>query len=121
MIVGRLKSKRGLTIIEVLISAVVFMIGFSMLVAVVNSTLLKFSTADMNHANAIAQEVMALTCAYRDTLRLDSTVARLDIDYRLTREVVIKDDLAAVSITVSRVKSGRVLIRLYNECTIRAK
>ena len=112
---GKLKANSGVTIIEVLISAVVFMIGFSLLISLLNGTLIRISTEEINTADCLAEEVMTATVSVKDTSALDLTLVRSGRQYRVRRTTVVTDGLAKVSVMVSRDRTNKQLIHLYNE------
>lgn len=110
-----LSDNSGLTIIEVLISAVIFVIGFSLIVVMLNHTLVKFSTRDLSNGAALANEIMQRTVSLKDTTDLDSTVVRSGVSYTITRKVELQNDLVNVTITVLRTREDKELIKLHNE------
>ncbi len=110
----RLYDQAGMTVIEVLIAAVVFMVGFSTLILLMNSSLVKFSASELLHANNLAREVITISAAARDTTSIDTVITRSGIAYRLTRQVTVSDNLVGLSITVYRHKQERKIIELYD-------
>jgi Tfp pilus assembly protein PilV len=110
----RLHNQSGMTVIEVLIAAVVFMVGFSTLILLMNSSLVKFSASELLHANNLAHESMTVSIATGDTTSIDTVITRSGIAYRLTQEVNITDDLVGLSITVYRHKQERKILELYD-------
>ncbi|MDH3892394.1 MAG: hypothetical protein OEV49_15075 [candidate division Zixibacteria bacterium] len=115
---GRLDNSSGFTIMEVLVAAVVFMAGFSIMVALLSSTLAKFSSRELVLANNIAREQMMSTVLVRDTTGLDTTVTRSGIAFELKRRVTLDDGLAKIRIGVYRQRTGKQLVDLYNELAI---
>jgi Tfp pilus assembly protein PilV len=109
-----LRSQSGVTILEVLIASVIFMVGFTTLVALINSTLLKFSTKELTTAGAAAQEVMLLTIANADTTSFDTTQVFSGVRYRVARSVTRRDNLACVRIIVSRPRTTTKIVDLYD-------
>ncbi|MEW5994043.1 MAG: hypothetical protein AB1744_06570 [Candidatus Zixiibacteriota bacterium] len=116
-----LRKDSGFTIIEVLVGAVTFMIGFSILVALLNSTLVKFSVKEIELAGNLAQEQMLIATALADTTSYDTTVIRSDLRFAVAKRVEVGDRLARISIAVSREKTGTELIELYNEVVLPEK
>ncbi len=111
----KLRSQQaGFTLVEVLIAAVIFMVGFSILIGLLNSSLNKFSIKEMQLANNLARSTMTSTLAMADTAFLDSVVERSNISFRVRRSVEIGDGLASVLVTVSREKNNKKIIELYN-------
>ena len=104
----------GMTVIEVLIAAIIFMVGFSTLILLMNSTLIKFSAREILQADNLAQEVMAKSLADRDTTSIDSVFEVAGVAYRVTRSATIEPDLAGISVTVYRAKQNRKIIELYD-------
>jgi Tfp pilus assembly protein PilV len=118
MKMDRIRSQSGVTIIEVLISSVIFMIGFTTLVALINSTLLKFSTKEVITGAALGQSVILESLANRDTLPLDTVLVQSGIQYRVERQVSHSANLMSISVTVSRSKTKRQIVQLYDALAI---
>jgi Tfp pilus assembly protein PilV len=112
-------QQSGMTVIEVLIAAVIFMVGFSTLILLMNSTLVKFSAKELLQADNLAHEMMIRSLADHDTTLLDSTILRSKGAYRVTRQAIVSDGLAAISIVVYRDRQDRKIIELYNAFIIR--
>ena len=112
-----LTDSGGFTIMEVLVAAVVFMAGFSIMVALLSSTLAKFSSRELVLASTIAREQMITTVSIRDTTQLDTTVTRSGITFELKRRISVNDGLAKVSVAVSRQRTDRKVVDLYSEFT----
>jgi len=108
-------AQRGLTIIEVLIGAVVFVIGFSILVAMMSNVSSRFSIRELNLADQLGHECMLRSVTLADTTFTDTVVTRSDIALSVRKEVTVDDGLASVQVTVTRKKTGRELLRLYDE------
>ncbi len=109
-----LKSQKGLTIIEVLISAVVFVIGFSLLIALLSNTESRFSIKELTDADRIGHEIMVTTTTLAVTTPLDRVIVQSGQKFRVRRQSVVEDGLAGVTVTVSRVGSGKVILELYD-------
>ena len=110
-----IRSQRGLTIIEVLIGAVVFVIGFSILVALMSNVSSRFSIRELNLADQLGHEFMLHAMTAADTTTLDTVVIRSDIAFQVQRHVAVNSGLASMHVTVTREKTGRELLRLYDE------
>jgi hypothetical protein len=108
-----------MTIIEVLIAAVIFMIGFSTLILLMNSTLVKFSAKDLLQADHLAHEVMITTLSVQDTTAMDTVLYKSKVAFRIQREIEIKGQLAGVSIIVYRDKQDKKIVELYDAFIIR--
>jgi len=115
MIRQQLRSEGGLTIIEVLISATVFIIGFSIMIATLANLTSRLSVDELTTASQIAEDVVITTSELMDTTDLDTTIIRSEIAYLVERWVDVADGLAKVSVTVSRKNKSRVLVELYSE------
>jgi hypothetical protein len=109
-----LENQRGLTIIEVLLSAVIFMAGFSVLVALLNGTFARLSIRELLLARSLGHTVMVTTLANADTCALDTVVETSGTSFDVTRRVTVHGDLAEVLVTVTRKRTDRKLIELYN-------
>jgi Tfp pilus assembly protein PilV len=116
-----LKTRSGMTILEVLIASVIFMVGFTTLVALLNSTLLKFSTKELSTAGAAAQEVMNRSLAQIDTTALDTMQVFSGVKYRVIRKVIRRGNLAAIKVTVYRPKTETKIVDLYDALAIPQK
>ena len=116
--IARLRDQSGITLIEILIAAVIFMIGFSTLILLMNSTLVKFSTRELLHTNQLANEVMATSLALRDTTAMDTTLTRGGVEYRVTRRVSVEDHLVRISVDVLRAREDRKITELYDAFAI---
>ncbi len=113
----RLQNQAGFTILEILVGALVFMIGFSIVIGVLNGTLAKLHVDELTQAGAVGQMVMEQTIAVKETSTLDTIVVRNTRQFRIIRSVQVADVCAVVDLTVSRHGSRRVLLRWYYEFT----
>ena len=113
-----LNNNSGFSIIEVLIGAVVFMIGFSLLIAMLNNVFVKFSTKEMKQASNIANEQLIATVQNKNDVNIDTTIIKSGIRYKLIQQAEIEESLAKITISVSRLKTNKELIKLYNEFII---
>ncbi len=114
-----LTSQSGLTVIEILIAAVIFMVGFSTLILLMNSSLVRFSAKELMQADQLAQEMMTRTLADRDTTSIDTVITRSRVAFRVERRVSIAEHLAGVSLTVYREKQNRKIVELYDAFVLR--
>jgi Tfp pilus assembly protein PilV len=111
---GRLRNCAGFTIVEVLVAALVFVVGFSVLVNLLNSTLIKFSTEGITEASLLAHEIMTETTATEDTTSLDTLIRGSHLSWRVNRTVCVDSKLAQVTVSVYREKRDKKMIELYN-------
>ena len=95
-----LLKQGGMTVIEVLIAAIIFMVGFS--------------AREILQADNLAQEVMTKSLADQDTTSIDSIFEVAGVAYRVTRSASIEPDLAGISVTVYRAKQNRKIVELYD-------
>jgi Tfp pilus assembly protein PilV len=114
-----LASQSGLTVIEILIAAVIFMIGFSTLIMLLNSTLVKFSAKEMLQADQVSAEIMTRTLAQKDTISIDTIITRSIVTFRVERRVSIRDNLAGVSVSIYRERQNRRIVELYDAFVLR--
>jgi len=114
-----LTRQGGMTVVEILIASIIFMVGFSTLILLMNSTLVKFSAREIVQADSLAEEIMTKSLADRDTTSFDSTIERGRVAYRVTRRSTVEEGLAGLSVTVYRAKQDRKLIELYDAFVLR--
>lgn len=110
-----LLNNSGFSIIEVLIGAVVFMLGFTTMVLMLNNVFIKFSTKEYISAQQLANTYMLQATTQNDLNFTDTTIERSDIQFRVIKAVDINDNLAAIRIGVYRLKTNKEIITLYNE------
>ena len=110
-----LKDDSGLSMIEVLIGATVFMIGFGVLVLMLNNVFLKFSVRELELANNLGQQLMTETIVAGDTTTIDSTIEYSGLRMLVLRKVTVDGNRMIVDVTVTRESSNKELIHLYNE------
>ena len=103
---------------EVLVGATVFVIGFSLLIALLNSTLLKFSSEELILATATAESEMIRTVAEGDTVSSATTVTNGEMRFKVVREITRKETLFTVSLKTYRLNRDTELVYLYNEFSI---
>jgi Tfp pilus assembly protein PilV len=117
----RLPVQSGFTIIEVLIAAVIFMIGFSLLMSLLSSTILRFSTKEILAATNTAQQVMLYAVSASDTTSCDTVLENSGIRFRVIRQATVTGGLACMQVAVYRLKRSDEIIRLYDEFTVSEK
>ncbi|MEW6413254.1 MAG: prepilin-type N-terminal cleavage/methylation domain-containing protein [Candidatus Zixiibacteriota bacterium] len=113
-----LNNDKGFSIIEVLIGATVFMLGFGVLVLMLNNVFLKFSVRELELANNLGQQLMTETLVAGDTTSLDTTIEYSGLRMVVVRDVSTDNDRLSVDLAISRESSGKELIHLYNEIFI---
>lgn len=112
---ARRLNQHGMTIIEVLVAAAVFMIGFSLLIALVSNSTAKFSTRELTLGRYLAKQAISLSQARSDTLSADSTVQMSGLQFSMARRIELDGRLARVRVTVTRTKTGSLLADFYSE------
>ena len=110
-----LNSKSGFTLLEVLIASVVFMIGFSLVVILLNSTLVKLSLKEITLTNSIGEEYMDIYSICPDNSELDTTITRSGIKFHIKRQIQNEDMLSKVHLVILREKTDKKLLELYDE------
>ena len=101
---------------EVLIGSFVFILGFGIVIMILNGTLVKLSVKEITTADAVAEEYMETSIISGDTLDLDTVVTRSELDFRVRRTVTVNQTgRAAVTIAIERPKQQELLIELYHE------
>jgi len=116
-----LKNSSGFTIMEVLISATVFMIGFTTLIALLSSTLSKFSTKELIVARNLACEYMNKATIESDITPIDTVLTRSEMSFHVKQTINQNDNLAKFQITVTREKSDKIIVDFYNEIVLSDK
>ena len=114
-----LRQESGLTIIEILVSVVIFMIGFSTVIALLDSSLVKFSTRELVLADNVSDEIMTMTIAFQDTTSLDTLVTRSQLHFRVRRGIELDGSLARVILSVSRERTNKKIVELYSVFRVR--
>ena len=111
-------GQSGFTLIEVLIAATTFLVGFTLIIALLNQTVTKLSVQELETAREIATDEMFRVLALHDSTSAVSVLKRDDLSYRISRVFTVDFPLVAVDITVAREKTGKELISLYNAFVI---
>jgi len=114
-IVNRIKNQSGLTIIEVLIASATFMIGFTIMAFFLGEIVSKYSSKDKIIAYNLARQYMETTLVSGDFTDLNETKTKSGVSYKIERMINKKDNLIEIRINISREKSGKLLVSLYNE------
>ena len=104
------RNDGGFTIIEILVSAAVFMVGFSVLVALLNGSLLRFSSQELIDARALAESELLRTIDLKDTVSVDSLTYLSNRRYRIEREVHLESEIYVVTINILRFNTGKKII-----------
>jgi hypothetical protein len=115
-----IQTQGGFTIIEVLMSAIIFMIGFSILVFMLNQIVANYSVRDITTANRLASTVMEKSFQFQETLSLDTVIVVTDVAYRVQKSVRVDDGLAAVTVKVMRRHQSEALCTFYGEFLVSA-
>jgi len=106
---------RGLTIMEVLMAGVIFMTGFTTLSFLLSETLGRYSAGDQTTAANLARQYMEETLAAGDLAEFDRVIRYSGVAYRVVCRIESIGPLSIIEISVSREKTGEILIELYNE------
>lgn len=114
-----LQGQEGFTIIEVMVAAIVFLAGFSILVFLLNVAFTKFSVKEITTATHIGERFMEESFARGDTLSVDTVIVVSNISYRIQKEIQPENDLAVIMVTVKREKTDRQLCKFYGEYQIK--
>ncbi len=110
-----IQSEKGFTIIEVLVGAFVFMLGFSVLIFMLSRLMVNYSVNEISTANRIAKNHLEVTIAERDTVSFSTCEVVNNIKYRITKNVSCYNHIASVNIEVKRKTKDKVLCRLAYE------
>ncbi|SYZ73743.1 hypothetical protein TRIP_C60013 [Candidatus Zixiibacteriota bacterium] len=111
----KVADQRGLTLLEVLIASSVFMIGFTIMVFLLNQMQGRFSSKEMVLAYQLAKEEMEKTLAANNFESLTKTEIRSKISFFVERQITDNDGLVSIRINVTRAKTGKKLVTLYDE------
>ena len=119
--ITKLKNESGFTILEVMIAATVFMIGFAVMISLLDTTISRASTKELFISSSIADEMMIETILVKDTTSLDTVITQGNISYDVKKISRVHDKLVEISITVTRRNTGKKLIELHNEFILSEK
>jgi len=108
-------SESGFTILEVLVAATVFLIGLSLMISLLNTTLARLGSDDLASAGAIARSAMHAALSVADTPSVDSVVVVSGKKYQLHRSVKRENRVVGITVSIQRYKQTRVLMTLYGE------
>lgn len=117
----KLKDQSGFTILEVMIAATVFMIGFAVMISLLDTTISRASTKELFISSSIADELMIETILAKDTTSMDTVITEGNISYEVKKISRVHDKLVEINITVIRRKTGRKLIELHDEFILSEK
>ena len=119
--ITKLKDQSGFTILEVMIAATVFMIGFAVMISLLDTTISRASTKELFISSSIADELMIETILVKDTTSLVTVITQGNISYDVKKISRVHDKLVEISITVTRRNTGKKLIELHNEFILSEK
>lgn len=119
--IAKLKNQSGFTILEVMIAATVFMIGFAVMISLLDTTISRASTKELFISSSIADEMMIETMHVKDTTSLDTVITQGNISYDVKKISRVHDKLIEINIIVTRKKTGKKLIELHNEFILSEK
>ena len=111
---SRIANDSGFTLVEVLVSVVLFMIAFVTIVSLFDSTLNRISVKELRTASELAEETLNAALVGSDTTSYDSTMSANGVLFGVERTVVVSDGLKAVTVVVSREKTGKRIVELYD-------
>jgi type II secretory pathway pseudopilin PulG len=108
-------SESGFTILEVLVAATVFLVGLSLMISLLNTTLARLGSEDLVVAGAIAETSLQSALGVADAPSVDSVVVASGKKYQLRRSVTRENGLVSVMVSVQRYKQTRAITTLYGE------
>lgn len=120
MRLSQLKRESGLTLVEVLVGAVIFMVGFTSLTAMLGIVTERLSARDLMLAQSISEEyIQTAELAHRiEPGSGDDFVTRNDIVFRVHWQVTADSLINTVDVEVCRRLNNRSLIRMYYEFSV---
>ncbi len=110
-----LSNQSGLTLVEVLVSAIVFMLGLSIMVVMIGNATEQYSARDMILASNIGEELLQVYSSQPNEQIIDTVINRSGLAFRLTGSIYRRDELLALHLSISRVKKEKQLLELYYE------
>ncbi|MEP0827187.1 MAG: hypothetical protein HRF51_01580 [bacterium] len=114
----RIGNNRGLTILEVLIASAIFMVGFSLMVFLLNQLISGFSLKEYVAAYQLASNTMELTLASGEFVE-EQTVETVTGNRFLVEQLVTQEGaLSKVRINILRPQNKKLLVTLYAEKNI---
>ncbi|GEM_PF-1227939 len=112
-------NEKGFSLIEILIASAIFMIGFTLLMFLLNNATTNFSYKEKSTALNLAREYMDAALLSNELESIDATVMVSNIKYRVIQDIDREDSLININIFIIRESTNRELITLYAEKTIR--
>ncbi len=113
-----LNKENGFTIVEVLVGAFIFMLGFSVLIFMLSRLMVNYSIDEISTSSRICQNHMEMAIVSKDTNSYSIVERNENITYSVTKRVVIENNLAKVNFEVKRRMKDKVLCRLYYEFNV---
>lgn len=110
-----LKSESGFTILEVLVGAFIFFLGFSILIFLLSRMMINYSIDDISTANRIASNYMESTIVSKDTLSFTTFEVDDNVKYQIDKTAQVENNFARISIKVKRYSGTKTLSELYYE------
>lgn len=112
-----LANQSGLTVIEVLIGSIIFLVGFSTVIALLAGMSQKASSRDLILAQTLGEQILTTTVEAPDPLRLatDTTVLAGGISFKIQRTVTLESEILKVRLQVKRRSARREILDLYYE------
>lgn len=115
-VLRHIRSEVGLSLIEVLIGSLVFMVGFSILIAFLSSATEKISQADLIEAMNLAEEVILESRSGETVVEIDeSERLRGEKLFRITKTIERKGNFVSVRVEVKRRNQRLNLADVYYE------
>lgn len=111
-------AESGFTILEVLVAATVFLVGLSLLISLLNTTLGRLGTDDLEAAGALAKSAILTASVGTDAAAVDTVLVCSGKKYHLHRTITTNGRLVGVMVTVQRHKQTRLLVNAYAETAI---
>lgn len=112
------KNESGFTILEILVGAFLFFLGFSILVFMLSRMMANYSIDDISTANRIAANHLETAIVEKDTLSFTAIEVDDNVKYLVEKTTQVKENLAGVTIKVSRQSKAKTLSELYYEFSI---
>jgi prepilin-type N-terminal cleavage/methylation domain-containing protein len=113
---GKLRrNQKGFSLMEVLIASTVFMIGFTIMVFLLNQIIGKYSSKEKVIAYQLAIKTMENTTASNDFTSGKITETNSGLAFIIDRIIERQDNLVTIRINVTRASTGKQLMTLYNE------
>lgn len=110
----QLRSQRGFSVVEVLIAATIFVVGFTIVVGLLDRALNRLSQEELESARILSGEVWHATSCAQDTTSLQSQCSRDGRMFMVEKSVTTNGRFVEVSVHVRRAASGKEVIHLCN-------